>query len=72
LQSSTLTRLQCAYGSSSVSSSVPLATNVNTAAVSYPVSGACSGQFRLVLSLSGSTLNGTPDYNVTLCARQRA
>ncbi len=67
LQNSTLTRLSCAYGTTSVASSVPLATNVNTASVSYPVSGACSGEFQLVLSLSGSTLNGTPDYNITLC-----
>jgi prepilin-type N-terminal cleavage/methylation domain-containing protein len=72
LQSSTLTRLSCAYGSTTVATSTTLATNVTAAAVSYPVTGGCSGQFQLTLTLLGSTLNGTPDYNVTLCAQRRA
>jgi prepilin-type N-terminal cleavage/methylation domain-containing protein len=73
LQGSTLTRLSCAYNSTSVTSSMALAKNIASAAVSYPTSGACSGQFQLAVTLSGTTLgNGTPNYNLTFCAKPRA
>jgi hypothetical protein len=56
-----------------VTSSVPLATNVASAVVSYPTTGACKGQFQLALTISGTTNgNGTPDYNLTFCATPRA
>jgi prepilin-type N-terminal cleavage/methylation domain-containing protein len=73
LQGTTFTRVSCAYGAGAAVSTVPLAANVASAAVSYPVSGSCSGQFQLALTVSGTTLgNGTPDYNLTFCAGRRA
>jgi prepilin-type N-terminal cleavage/methylation domain-containing protein len=73
LQNGTLSRLTCSLGGTSPTSTTVLASNVKTAAVSYPTSGSCSGQFQLAVTLSGSTLgNGTPDYGFTLCAKGRA
>jgi len=72
-QNSLLNRLSCPYGSTSTASTVPLAANVTSAAVSYPASGSCAGQFQLTLTIAGSTLgNGTSDYSFTLCAQRRA
>jgi prepilin-type N-terminal cleavage/methylation domain-containing protein len=73
LQNSLLSRLSCPYGSASTASTVPLAANVRSAAVSYPASGSCVGQFQLALTVAGTTLgNGTSDYTFTLCAQRRA
>ncbi len=73
LQGTTLTRVSCAYNASSAASTTTLAQNVSSAAVSYPASGSCPGQFQLVLTIAGSSLgNTTPAYNLTFCARRRA
>jgi prepilin-type N-terminal cleavage/methylation domain-containing protein len=72
-QNSTLSRLTCSLGGTAPTSTTVLASNVKTAAVSYPTSGSCAGQYQLAVTLSGSTLgNGTPDYSFTLCAKGRA
>jgi prepilin-type N-terminal cleavage/methylation domain-containing protein len=73
VQGSNLTRLTCAVGGSSPTSTTVLTSNLKTASVSYPSSGACAGQFQLAVTLSGSSLgNGTSDYSFTLCAQRRA
>jgi prepilin-type N-terminal cleavage/methylation domain-containing protein len=73
LQGSTLTRVSCPYNGTSATTSAVLATNVGSVAVSDPVSGTCSGQVQLAVTVSGTTLGaGTPDYNLTFCARPRA
>jgi hypothetical protein len=73
VQNSTLSRVTCAVGATSAASTSVLASNVKTASVSYPSSGACAGQFQLDVTLSGSNLgNGTSDYSFTLCAARRA
>jgi prepilin-type N-terminal cleavage/methylation domain-containing protein len=73
LQSSQLTRVTCAYGGTSAATTSILATNVQSASVSYPTSGSCSGQFQLSVTQSGTTLgNGTSAYTFTLCADPRA
>jgi len=73
LQNSTLSRLTCAYGSSSVASSSTLYPDVTSAAVSYPSSGSCAGRLQLAVTLRGSTLgNGTSPYSFNLCAQRRA
>ena len=73
LAGTTFSRVSCAYGAGAAAATTTLANNVASAAVSYPNSGACSGEFQLALTVSGTSLgNGTPAYNLTFCARRRA
>jgi hypothetical protein len=73
LHGTTLQRVSCASNADSATSTTTLAHNVSSVAVSYPSSGACSGQFQLALTIAGSTLGiGTPAYDLTFCARRRA
>jgi prepilin-type N-terminal cleavage/methylation domain-containing protein len=73
LTGTTLTRVTCAYGTSSATSSRMLTQYVGSLVGSYPASGSCAGLFQLALTISGSTSgNGTPDFPFTVCARRRA
>jgi prepilin-type N-terminal cleavage/methylation domain-containing protein len=73
LRNGTLSRLSCAYGSVTPSSTTILAQNVASAVVSYPSSGTCAGWFQLVVAVNGAPTGlATSPYTFTLCARRRA
>jgi prepilin-type N-terminal cleavage/methylation domain-containing protein len=72
LTGTTLTRVTCALGASSTSSSRTIAKFVGSLIGSYPASGSCAGQFQLAVTITGSTQgNGTSDFPFTVCAHRR-
>jgi prepilin-type N-terminal cleavage/methylation domain-containing protein len=72
LTGTTLTRVTCAFGSSSAYSSRIIAQYVGSVVGSYPASGSCAGQFQLAVTITGSTQgNGTSDFPFAVCAHRR-
>ncbi len=72
LQGGTLVRDRCPYGAAAPSSTVNIGNNVTSVVASYPTSGACSGQFQVVVTVTGDAAANTADYTFALCAHGRA
>ena len=72
LQGRQLSRVTCAIGGSSPTSTINIASDIATITPSAPVSGKCKNQFEVDVVAAGSSAGlKFGQYSYTLCAHQR-